>query len=211
MLRYIVLGLLRDGIARHGYALLTDYRHRSGIRLSTGNFYRELQRLTFEGLVRTMQNPQDADSRRAPYQITEEGIATFDGWLCDAEVRLGEPHEDELSVRSLFFGYAPHERVIEALDGWYAALWLQVKSLERAQRVALPDDPSANRPFAALPHLLSRRQKYITADLEFVAELRRGYVEWTEAQRIALETLSSNANRNGKRRRTLGGGNGRPA
>lgn len=204
MLRYIVLGLLRDGVARHGYALLTDYRHRSGVRLSTGNFYRELQRLTYEGLVRTMENPEHADSRRAPYRITDEGITAFDTWLCDGEVRLGEPHEDELSVRSLFFAHAPHERVIEALDSWHTALWLHVKSLERAQRLALPSEPAGKRTFAALLHLLARRQKYITADLEFVADLRQGYVEWVEEKRTTQEATTSNGNRGVKKRRAAG-------
>src|SRR5207245_824425 len=43
--RYIVLGLLRDGAARHGYALMKDYRQRSGSQIGSGRFYGKLQRL----------------------------------------------------------------------------------------------------------------------------------------------------------------------
>src|SRR5207302_10584200 len=57
MFQYLVLGLLRDGKPRHGYALMKDYRDRSGVQLSTGSFYRELQKLAAKGLVRTSANP----------------------------------------------------------------------------------------------------------------------------------------------------------
>jgi hypothetical protein len=78
MFRYLVLGLLRDGEPRHGYAVMKEYRERSGLQVNTGSFYRELQRLVAEGLVQTVANPTDADPRRAPYQITETGSACFD-------------------------------------------------------------------------------------------------------------------------------------
>ena len=81
MFRYLVLGLLRNGDACHGYAVIKDYRKRTGQEASSGNFYRELQRLVGEGLVRTATNPPGADPRRAPYQITEAGSAVFDTWL----------------------------------------------------------------------------------------------------------------------------------
>jgi DNA-binding PadR family transcriptional regulator len=84
VLRFVVLGLLRDGTPRHGYAVAKEYRKRSGLRINTGNFYRELQRLAAEGLVRPAANPPDADGRRAPYQITPNGEATFDQWLASA-------------------------------------------------------------------------------------------------------------------------------
>jgi DNA-binding PadR family transcriptional regulator len=178
--------------------------------LSTGNFYRELQRLTCEGFVQTTENPQGTDTRRAPYQITQEGVAAFDAWLCKISVRVGEPHEDDLSVRALFFAYAPQERVIEALDNWHAAVWLEIKALERAQRIALSDNASTAHNFGALPYLLSRRQRYLTADLEFLAELRRGYMEWGASRSRSPETSQALANKSPKKRRALVG-NGRSA
>lgn len=38
MFRFLVLGLLRGGGSFHGYALMKEYRERSGLQLSTGNF-----------------------------------------------------------------------------------------------------------------------------------------------------------------------------
>ena len=42
MLRSVLLALLADGKAAHGYALMKAYEERSGFRLSIGNVYREL-------------------------------------------------------------------------------------------------------------------------------------------------------------------------
>src|SRR5437899_136934 len=56
MVRYIVLGLLRRGTAHHGYALLKEYRRRSGSHLIGGRLYGEIQRLVREGLVRPTSN-----------------------------------------------------------------------------------------------------------------------------------------------------------
>ena len=67
MFRYLVLGLLRNGDARHGYAVIKDYRKRTGQEASSGNFYRELQRLVGEGLVRTATNPPGADPLHHEY------------------------------------------------------------------------------------------------------------------------------------------------
>ena len=54
MLRYLVLGLLRAGESFHGYALMKEHEVRSGVRISTGSFYREIGRLLSEGLVRAV-------------------------------------------------------------------------------------------------------------------------------------------------------------
>src|SRR5438874_1232578 len=55
--RYLVLGLLRNGAARHGYALMKEYQRRSGTQIGSGRFYGKLQRLAAEGLVTTATNP----------------------------------------------------------------------------------------------------------------------------------------------------------
>src|SRR5437773_2069439 len=78
--RFLILGLLRDGAPRHGYAVAKAYKLRSGGKISTGNFYRELQRLVADGLACTASNPPGADPRRTPYAITTVGRATFDAW-----------------------------------------------------------------------------------------------------------------------------------
>ena len=102
MFRYMVLGLLRNGEKLHGYALMKEYRTRSGLQMSTGNFYRELQRLGAEGLVREVINPEGADPRRAPYEITEAGAAAFDAWLTGPNATALGQYDDELSTRALF-------------------------------------------------------------------------------------------------------------
>ena len=45
MTRHVILGLLRDGRARHGYELMTELKARSDEPISTGHFYRELARM----------------------------------------------------------------------------------------------------------------------------------------------------------------------
>src|SRR5262249_61544125 len=71
VLCHVLLGFLRDGRARHGYELLTEYRALTGEQLNAGNLYRELARLAGDGFVHATSNPPDADPRRIPYEITE--------------------------------------------------------------------------------------------------------------------------------------------
>ena len=81
MFRFIVLGLLRRGRTLHGYALMKAYEKRTGVRMSTGTFYRELQNLVSDGLVRTVEREPEDDVRRTPYQVTARGAEMFDRWL----------------------------------------------------------------------------------------------------------------------------------
>src|SRR3990172_4940573 len=81
MLRYVLLALLADGDPKHGYALMKAYAERSGVRLSIGNIYRELQHLVADGLIATAMNPVGADPRRAPYTISEPGREALVAWL----------------------------------------------------------------------------------------------------------------------------------
>jgi DNA-binding PadR family transcriptional regulator len=178
MLRYIILGLLRGGAACHGYALVKAYRERSGVSVSPGNFYRELQRLVGEALVRTATNPLRADPRRAPYTITEQGMARFDEWLTEATGRVNRQCDDDLSSRALFIGLTGDGTVRAALDAWQGELWFQEKILERARRAAVEvagDDPEC---FSPLPFLIARRMKCLAVDLEFIDELRAAYEDW---------------------------------
>jgi DNA-binding PadR family transcriptional regulator len=79
----LLLGLLRDGHARHGYELITSYRTRSGLRTNPGNFYRELAKLVAQGSIEQDVRPRDADPRRIPYRITDQGRYEFDTWMLD--------------------------------------------------------------------------------------------------------------------------------
>jgi DNA-binding PadR family transcriptional regulator len=182
MFRYMVLGLLRNGEVLHGYALMKAYRERSGLQISTGNFYRELQRLAAEGLVRTVVNPDGADPRRAPYEITDAGAAAFDAWLQVPNATALGQYDDEISTRALFVAGAEPAVTRRILDRWQDELWIRSKTLERAREAALlRQGPGGSRPFAALTLLLARRLKHVAVDLEFVEELRAAYEEWVAA------------------------------
>jgi DNA-binding PadR family transcriptional regulator len=81
MFANVLLGLLSDGTARHGYELVVLYRTRSGLKVSPGNVYRELARLAARGLVQTVARSPDVDARRIPYRITDRGRSEFMTWL----------------------------------------------------------------------------------------------------------------------------------
>jgi len=180
MFRYLVLGLLRDDQLRHGYALMKAYRDRSGLRVSTGNFYRELQRLVTAGLVRTVSNPSDADPRRTPYEITATGRAEFDRWLAGPTgTGLGR-YEDELSSRSLFIVDAEPVLAERLLETWKEELWIRSKIYERERAGAVGRPSPGHAPaFPILSILLARNLKHIAADVEFISELAGAHKEWS--------------------------------
>jgi DNA-binding PadR family transcriptional regulator len=180
MLSHLILGLLRDGQARHGYELITEYKARSGNQVSAGNFYRELARMAAERLVQTGVNPPDADARRIPYQITEKGRQSFDEWL------IAPARDDgDLSAWLLFVDRVPHEIRDRLLDRWQDDLWLRGKSLSRAREDALLMHQSRQDTvrYNVLASLLSRRLKQVTADLEFLKEFRNDLLAWLTAQK----------------------------
>jgi len=182
MLSHLILGFLRDGQARHGYELITEYKARSGNQVSAGNFYRELARLAAERLVQTGVNPPDADARRIPYQITEKGRQLFDEWLiCPSR------DDGDLTTWLLFIDRVPGETRDRLLDRWQDDLWMRSKTLSRAREDALMAqasraDAARYNPLAAL---ISRRIRQVTADLEFLKEFRTEVSGWLAAQRAA--------------------------
>lgn len=184
MFRYLVLGLLRNGASLHGYALMKSYRERTGVQLSTGSFYRELQRLVAEGLVETAANPSDADPRRAPYAITEAGEAAFETWLTGPTGAAIGRYEDELSSKVLFLGRVDPVLVKKLIDGWKEELWLRSKMHERScAMLGAQSKRAAVESFDALPFLLARNLKHLAADLEFLDEFWAAYDEWVALQR----------------------------
>jgi len=179
MLSHLILGFLRDGQARHGYELITEYKARSGNQVSAGNFYRELARMAAERLVQTGVNPPDADARRIPYQITEKGRQSFDEWLIS-------PSRDEgdLGAWLLFIDRVPNETRDRLLDRWQDDLWLRSKALSRAREDALLLHESRQDTvrYNLLASLISRRLKQVTADLEFLKEFRSDLMAWLAAR-----------------------------
>jgi DNA-binding PadR family transcriptional regulator len=175
MFRFLILGLLRNRAPMHGYALVKAYRQRSGAEVSTGNFYRELQRLVVEGLICSSDNPPDADIRRTPYAITAEGIAIFDDWLTARDAAVGRISEDDLSARALFIAELEPRTASAVLDRLRDNLWFWGKRLERDRQLLLSQGGGDDRTGATtvLSLLLARRLKHVSADLDFVEGLSR--------------------------------------
>src|SRR5207245_2375363 len=131
MFRYLMLGLLRDGKSRHGYALMKELEKRSGLSVSTGSFYRELPRLESEGLVEPIDRPEEADQRQLLFRITPSGVAKFDDWLAR---RTGSPvanYNDDIWSRVLFLAEADAGVARRVLDWLQETLWFHGKTLER--------------------------------------------------------------------------------
>jgi DNA-binding PadR family transcriptional regulator len=171
MFRYVVLGLLRHGPG-HGYALMKELRRRSGWGTNPGNFYRELQRLAAEGLLRIVANPADADPRRSSYEITPAGELAFDQWLSEP-AGLNAPRMDTLALRVFFLAEADPHAALAMLDRWHQDLWLQGKTVERARETALRRAAAAGaEALDALPCLLGRVMKQNAADLDFLEDFR---------------------------------------
>jgi len=182
MFKFLVMGLLRNSDARHGYALMKEYRERSAQEISTGNFYRELQRLVGEGLVRVGANPPGVDPRRAPYELTEAGESAFEAWFTGTAFVGSGQTEDEISSRTLFLAETEPATARAIVARWQEELWARGKALERTRELAMARAGSlaSGRPFSALSVLLARRMKHVAADLEFVEELRLTYEEYAQ-------------------------------
>jgi DNA-binding PadR family transcriptional regulator len=165
----LLLGLLRDGTARHGYELITSYRVRSGLRTNPGNFYRELAKLVAQGLIEQDVRPRDVDPRRIPYRITVQGRDEFDAWMLEPISGDGG-----LEAWVLFADMLSSEDRQRVLERRQEELWLLNKTLARSREDMLP---AARRETAAdyrpAAYVLLRRLKQITAELEFLEELRR--------------------------------------
>jgi DNA-binding PadR family transcriptional regulator len=175
MFRYVVLGLLRHGPS-HGYALMKELRRRSGWSTNPGNFYRELQRLAAEGLLRIVANPADADPRRSSYEITPAGEASFDHWLSEP-VSLTSARMDALTLRVLFLSEADPDEARAMLERWHDELWLHGKTVERARETAIRRGSKASS-LDALPLLLGRAMRQNAAELDFLDEFRTAYEKW---------------------------------
>ena len=173
MIRYLILGLLRTGSRMHGYALVKEYGERSGGTIGSGTFYRELQRLLREGLIRSSAGLCEIDARRTPYEITELGIAAFDAWFTGQVTSLGRFSDDELSARALFVPQADPAVVADLFNAIKESLWVLSRQLERERQRGGERAAGGNgADIAAIRSLLlARRQKYVAADLDLIDAL----------------------------------------
>jgi len=182
MFRHVVLGLLHSGSPQHGYALMREYRERVGAQVSTGNFYRELQRLVADGLVAIAKRRDEDDVRRAPYEITAEGRAMFRDWFIETtQLDLSRGHEDEFAYRVAFLSDVDPVDARMVLDHAQEQLWARAKSLERTRATLL----RAGRPTDRLPELpltISRQIRRVAAEIAFLDDLRATYEAWLAAR-----------------------------
>lgn len=192
MLRYVLLALLADNKPRHGYALMKAFAERSGVRLSIGNVYRELQRLLGEGLIVTAANPLGADPRRTPYTLTDGGRDALATWFATPARALARGTPDALAYRLALLSDMDPVQADGFLDDLQTELWSQAKAIE-AQRASRREPSEFALPTRAF--LQSRHARYLAADIELVDEMRTGLAEWRRAtsageQRPAIDTRS---------------------
>lgn len=173
MIRFLILGLLRHGERLHGYALVKAYRERSGTDVGSGNFYRELQRLLRDQLVRATANPSKVDARRMPYEITQRGIAAFEEWFAMQDPTFDTTTEDAISARALFLPEVEPAVAHALLKGLREGLWLWSRQLERQRHrnSVTSENGASHGAQSVLSLLLARRQKYAAADLELIEAL----------------------------------------
>jgi DNA-binding PadR family transcriptional regulator len=167
----LVLGCLRDGKPRHGYDVCVELRARTGAQVNAGNVYRELAKLSSQGMIDATENPRDADVRRNPYRITERGRLSFDEWLNSPTT-----HGEELSSWIAFLDRVPPDELPAILERLQERLWLQSKTLSRDREdhlMVVRSGAEGNGRYDFADVRLLFRLKQVTAVLEFVEELQR--------------------------------------
>jgi DNA-binding PadR family transcriptional regulator len=170
MVYHAILGLLRDGRARHVYDLVREYRTRTGRPVNAGNFYRECSKLVSQKLIATDDNPPDADPRRIPYRITPTGCRDFDSWLLEPR-----PLQASFDNWMIFADMLAAAERVRLLDEIRETLWTEGKTLGSDRERALSRARRLPEPhgYNASTFLMLRRITQITAELEFLHELRR--------------------------------------
>lgn len=172
------------------------YEKRTGVRMSTGTFYRELQNLVSDGLVRSVERAPDDDARRTPYQITARGAELFDRWLVrPPQLALGT--DDELTARTMFLYEAPVATAHQMIESWKEELWLLGKKFERDRQTEIHRFTTDGEPLSILTLLLARRLRHIAGDVAYLDELRTALDQQHAAEAAAAApapTAASPAN-----------------
>lgn len=189
MLRYTILGLLRQGERIHGYALWKAYERRSGHRIQNGKFYRALKTLAEAGLIKTMTDP-DVDPRRTPYVITAAGIVEFDKWILTFAALDVFP-EDPISARALFVFELPQgaaEAFFAGLEDVLSARWKRLE-YDRERALSRTGIHEGERSVRSL--LLMRDLERTSADLIWLREARRSYASLHPATEASSQRPSA--------------------
>ena len=172
MLRSVLLALLADGKAAHGYALMKAYEERSGFRLSIGNVYRELQRLLADGLIVTAMNPAGADPRRAPYTINDVGRDALAAFVSEPARDLARSFPDPLSYHLAILGDVDPAQAEAFLNDLHDGLWAEAKFIERERASASMREKDGARVLPTRSMLLGRQARRLSTDIELVDEMR---------------------------------------
>jgi DNA-binding PadR family transcriptional regulator len=176
--KHAVLGLV---IEQPGYA----YRIASGVRrhlrfadLADSYPYWALEKLENEGLVRRVDengNPlAGAPGRRAIYEATPKGVASFEDWLLSAAAE--PPLRDELHFRIALCRPRDARRVIELIYGQELVCLGRVQDLKRSSEADIAEGSEWER----MVRVVSR-----DAELAFW----RARIEWLQGVREMLERL----------------------
>jgi DNA-binding PadR family transcriptional regulator len=177
--KHAVLGLVID---QPSYA----YRIASGVRrqlrfadLADSYPYWALEKLETEGLVRKVDEngkplPGGAPGRRAIYEATPLGVASFEGWLLSTAAE--PPLRDDLHFRIALCRPRDAPRMIELVRGQELVCLGRVQDLKRASEA----DAGEGSDWDRMVHVLSR-----DAELAFW----HARIEWLQGVREMLEGL----------------------
>ncbi|MGH7789624.1 MAG: PadR family transcriptional regulator [Candidatus Binatia bacterium] len=204
MFRYIVLGLLRNRGSQHGYAIMKEYRNRSGLSVSSGNFYRALQQLVENGLVRMVPTPLGGDTRRSLYEITSQGAEVIEAWLARPHGGAAAPHHDELSARAALLEVSDAAAARRGLEQWREELLVLGKVIERSLAGPIGRERAPSSPTRSL--ILTRQLQHVSVDLEFISRLQAVCEEQpppVESATVAERAAPARA-RSGRGRRAAG-------
>src|SRR5262245_42175780 len=161
MMRHIVLGLLRDGYPRHGYAIVKEYGAATGSAPSLGNVYRELRSLLELGWVRQGTNPPGADARRLPYLITASGAAALHEWLAEPTASSLRGSNDDFSLRAFVVAHVGDDLPQSVLARWREQVAYQHQVLQRERDTLLRQRKTSLGQEGAFPLALERRLKHV--------------------------------------------------
>ena len=115
-LRYALLGLLAES-PKYGYEIKQKFEASLANvwSVSYGQLYPTLHRLSELGWVSAKREPGKRAADKTIYSITASGLKSLEEWLVRptaAAYRL----KDEFTLRFLFFGKLPRERVVQDLE-----------------------------------------------------------------------------------------------
>lgn len=188
--KHAVLGLV---IEQPGYA----YRIASGVRrqlrfadLADSYPYWALEKLETEGLVRRVDengNPlTGAPGRRAIYEATPKGVASFEDWLLSTAAE--PPLRDELHFRIALCRPRDARRVIELVYGQELVCLGRVQDLKRAAEGDIAEGTE-----------WERMVRIVSRDAELAFWYAR--IEWLQGVRGMLERLPVGAEQRARAKR----------